>query len=743
VKKSKWFCTIFIITCCIGILSCSTPKKSTGIDLDATAYLAESLSLDLGGHHLIGIVADDEHLYIAVTETGKSSILIFPFGKNESTSIDLNFLSTNQSVTMLTLNEEGGFLLLVSSWESDHFKSTIVEIDGDAALIREIGIEQLIAANEELHVVGIKSNQSDDICLLVHEGSMTAGYAASSFYIMNKDIQITNRFATGDYVLDFIFIDNDIFYTVFAEGTILLKQLTFDEQGMNVTTIPTTNLSNITGLGHDREGQLLIADMLGMTQVDMTTGKADRFINWLDCNIGIDGIHSFGQRTSDEYWVFRYIHNEFTPNHAELIMLTRITYRELPPREYATFAVGYADSRTLNAIALFNRTNEIYHITLQEYYTGIDPFDTASLLAAKMKFMLDIMGSTPPDIVNIQDLDFYELAQRGSFTSLNQLLNNNRITQSDYLAPAFSSYNISEEIYAVMTGFRLKTLVGHRSKLGSTQNWTAVEFMDLSSQYPEAKLTRGSELDHLLLLTGNNLNQFIDWDNKVCHFDNDDFIRVLEFIATSSGMEDIVDSRELNYIGLHEGFRHEHYLLHTDYITSLNDFYIHEVMFDGEPQYMGFPTEDTFGFLAVPQSAVAIPVNSPNKNAASAFIQFLLGDNFQSNGDLHDLGMIPIKHSAIELFGERLLVETPGMGRRIPHGFSHDDMFIRIDLERDAEYLAMFYGMINDVQQVIMINPHIMRIIEEEISSLVNEQKTAQTVAAIINNRVQVYINEQ
>ncbi|MCL2052168.1 MAG: extracellular solute-binding protein [Lachnospiraceae bacterium] len=716
--------------------ACTKTGNSTGIDLDTVVYLASSFEIE--NINISAVASDSDYLYALGDDISQSNITKISFGNNEQANISLDFLGSNQSVYDFALKANGNFLLLVSTWDNTGTVSNLIEISASGDLVSNTNLNDLLGLSGNVSTNKMYLDMDEMIYIIVPMNP------ATHIYVLKDNMEIANKFIDEDYLFNLVICaDNNIYLHSSGDDGTVLKELDFESGAITKISFPDSiKYNNLIGFSSASDSGLLCADVSGIWEVDLASGSANAILNWLESSISVVRIYYFGSLKDGGYWAVRQMNNEGVHS-AEVINLTPTTIREMPSRQYITYATGYLDSYILDTIVEFNKTNGKYHINVKEYFTGIDYGDTESLAAALIRFNMAISSANPPDLINIADINFPQLAAKGAFLDLNPLLEKSKIRHDDYHYLAFNGYNVMGNTYAVTPEFSIETLVGHESKLNNINSWSIPELIEWASKYPDAKLLRSYTNDILALLMSDDYHRFTDWQTGKCDFLNDDFISILEFAAANHTDDEENDRSSPHFIGMREGFKNNYYLLSHAFISSIDTFYEYDVMFDGEAKYICFPARDGSGFLARPAGATAISANSDNAEAAFAFISYLLSDIYQQT-DKPRMFFIPVKNSALASFEKRLLTKTLIGDKRgtYEYGYGHEDMFVRIDFSRDDEYMEIYKDIISSTNSIKAADEQILLIISEEATGLLAGQKSAREVAGIIQNRVQVYMDE-
>ncbi|MCM1065181.1 MAG: extracellular solute-binding protein, partial [Eubacterium sp.] len=142
---------------------------------------------------------------------------------------------------------------------------------------------------------------------------------------------------------------------------------------------------------------------------------------------------------------------------------------------------------------------------------------------------------------------------------------------------------------------------------------------------------------------------------------------------------------------------------------------------------VGYPTRDgELCYLMNPLMQFSIYSNSPNKEGAWAFMEFLLSEEEQSwYGS--DLGGFPVRKDAFEAYLER----------------PYHAVYNMADDHTSEETIRMLRDMMEHLRMSqIVRNGEISGIVAEETQAYFAGDKTVEQCVEIIQNRVQLYLDE-
>ncbi len=374
-----------------------------------------------------------------------------------------------------------------------------------------------------------------------------------------------------------------------------------------------------------------------------------------------------------------------------------------------TYATMTLDQQMERWIFEYNNAHEDCQIEVKVY--GEDDYETGL-----NRLNADIASGEAPDLIDLSDIDVDAYMNKGLFADLSAYIEN----KDDYVANLLRLYENDGKIYGVTPGFRLETLLGKKENFSDNAGWTVEAMEDTIRKMPEGTLIidcLGSE-GLLRIALSVDMHQYVNWEERTCSFDSAEFLGLLELAATmdESSVDDIEESLEKGTV-----------LLDRAYIGSIDDYKSACDNFGGaEVTCVGYPSQEGGKSLIYPYLPIAISDTCANKEQAWQFVDSLLGEEFQSKYIVFNL---PIRKSALERKFEDAMTLKEGFGNTIE------------DLPTEAQAAEM-YEMMDTACGNDKINETIWNIVDEEAVYYFNSEKTAQEVAKVIQNRVELYLVE-
>ncbi|MCL2253492.1 MAG: extracellular solute-binding protein, partial [Lachnospiraceae bacterium] len=287
------------------------------------------------------------------------------------------------------------------------------------------------------------------------------------------------------------------------------------------------------------------------------------------------------------------------------------------------------------------------------------------------------------------------------------------------------------------------TVFAKTSLVGSEPGWTLNTAHNVLSGMPQdAKLfdmvTRSVILKNALIYSG---NQFVDWEAGECHFDDDAFIHLLEFLKEFP--------EEIDYNADNQSpdsdFRENRVLAIMGQIGNLRDYNrLSKGMFGEEITMIGFPSDNGMGAAINTMQSFALSSKSKNIEGAWEFLRFYLTDEYQESPN--SVYMLPISRKAFDQKAKEATEKAYYLDEN-NNKVEFDDIYyldgqeITLSLMSQAE-LDKLVSYIMAVDTVGEYNEIIANIIDEEAAPYFAGQKSVLDAAEIIQSRVHIYVNE-
>lgn len=403
-----------------------------------------------------------------------------------------------------------------------------------------------------------------------------------------------------------------------------------------------------------------------------------------------------------------------------------------------TRMVTETDIDIYNIINNFNSHSDEYEVQMTEFtkkYGGDEGME---------QFNADMAAGNYPDILYYHwegQFPIESYTQKGMLANLYDFMDADPdINREDFLESALKAYERNGELYTVVPRFLIFTLVGKTSIVGEQQGITMDRIIELVNEYPD-KPFRSTKNEVLSTFVEYGYNSYIDSETGKCCFNDDDFIKLLEFCSQFPN--------EREPYGEYDEYDGEYALLNGTIPFTVINIYEFGQIRDlehgtfGEPvTFIGFPGVGGNGSVMVEHGAkYSIFANGANPEGAWEFLKYFYSEEYQDK-IIENVGDFPIRKSTLEKLESRSreLIKEYGTNELV-EPFTRvlgNDVTVGTNTDEDSQKI---YDLLNGAVAGRK-NYSVTDIITEEAAAYFAGQKSAEQAAEIIQNRVQNYLDE-
>lgn len=342
-------------------------------------------------------------------------------------------------------------------------------------------------------------------------------------------------------------------------------------------------------------------------------------------------------------------------------------------------------------------------------------------------------------VLNDQSLPIDRYIDKNAFVDLNQYIERDTsFDKSLYYMNILEHSKINGGLYVLPTHFSLGALFGNKEAISKTgiqiddsQNWTWSRFTEISKQL-KTKGTLGTVMNvsplgilNPLIFSDENYDRLVDMEKKEAKFDSPLFIDLLKQVKRMYD-DGVLSTQPTNPT--------ETYFA-SSAIFSPSDYAVRSAVYNNQNTTIyEFPhsSEKESGVSFSGYDRYAMNVNSTVKMEAWDYLKFLLSYEMQSQS-VRD--MFPVNIAANEKVFAELLLDGKGGSTKVYGGKGGK-------ITVTEESLQPLNQMISEANTEVRWNEKVQKILSEETPSYFSGQKSAESVAGIIQNRVMTYLNE-
>lgn len=487
-------------------------------------------------------------------------------------------------------------------------------------------------------------------------------------------------------------------------------------------------------------------DGIFMYSYDIESDEKTKILNWINSDINGSSTNNISCLPDGRF--VGNVYDELTQQN-QVMVVEKVAPEDVKDKKLVSLAMPYNDYNVNIAVVAFNKQNDEYRIIIDDYskYATAEDYD-----AGADKMNTDLISGKVPDLVSVGRLPIGNYTSKGLFADLyEQMDKDSEFNRSDYMENIFKAFETDGKLYSIAPGFSVQTVIGKEENVGKTPGWTMEDLEKLMAQKPEGTKIFEGETQESILQRGLFLaiNQYIDYAKGTCSFDTEAFIKLLNFAkqfpkemdntmyANESAVVEAAREEETNYAT-------DKVMLQTYYLYNYGQIHDDKYYNYGgkELTFIGFPTENKQGSAIYSNIEIAMSAKATYPEGAWAFIKYLLGDEYQGSrsnewpvkksvyADLKTKAQKPDTYT--DENGKEQVYENIAVinGKEVKIGKVTDEEVAKID-----EFLA-------SLTQVRRYDTKVQEIITEETGAFFSDQKSAEEVAKLIQNRVQTYLSE-
>ena len=537
-------------------------------------------------------------------------------------------------------------------------------------------------------------------------------------------------------------------YFADGEGTPTLCKVENGKLGDAITITgdgDSSSMNFFSGSGNT----LMASDGNYLYSVDIGTGVSTKLLSWLDSDINASNLTGVAAVGDDQILV---LCNRFSMkgnNTFEMGTLTKTPASEIPERTLLTLGAEYLDSSLKDAVIDYNRKSNEYRITLVDYsqYNTDDDYTLGS-----QQLDRDVISGNCPDIISLSTGHQDKYIAKGALADLSTLMEkDDSISQDNLVAGALKAYTSDGKLYGMPYSFNVQTLIASVKLVGDRTSWNMADMAQVIEGLDDTVtvMEYTTQVGFLQQMVYQNMNQFVDYGKATCSFDSDAFKQLLTASAKLPTEDELYgDNGDEVAISSDDGYQmlqSGDLLMTTSYISgdsySLKEFYGIYNNKDFGMVNIGYPTDEGSGVQVSVSGGLAISAKSKYTDVAWDFIKTLLSDDFQG-----DQWNFPVTKSALDKALAEAMEQdyyTDENGEKVYYDQSTyigDTEYTLSPLTQ--EQVDDFKAMVDGASVGGNYDTDIMDIINEESAAYFSGDKSAEDVAALIQNRVSIYLGE-
>lgn len=387
----------------------------------------------------------------------------------------------------------------------------------------------------------------------------------------------------------------------------------------------------------------------------------------------------------------------------------------------------------LDYINTYNENSTKYKINVLDYAAYDENNDGQGLT----RLRTDIISGNVPDIYDLSNLPAELYARRGILEDLTPYFSETSAVNYEAFTPgAIKALETNGGLYYITPTYEVISICGDVSFVGDKGSWTPEDFFTATANILPADVfgpetTKNTFLSYLLTFMG---DEYIDKETLQCHFDEDSFARFLEFAAQ---LPDAQSDAAYSSPSARAYVGKQPILLEQIGVSAIGFLAFADTIFNGNAQYVGFPTNSSSGVAMMPHSVLAMSSQTQSKDGVMDFMYFLLSEPMQK-----EMPFCPIiKDVLVDTMEqwEKEYLEYPPMLYT-----TYDGASVEIEGKTDPDTAKVrLLNIIESVDCTTLYDEEILGILTREAQPYFMGQIPVESAVANIQAKVKLYLSEQ
>lgn len=352
-----------------------------------------------------------------------------------------------------------------------------------------------------------------------------------------------------------------------------------------------------------------------------------------------------------------------------------------------------------------------------KYNVEVKSYSSSDLLTTAL------LGGEQIDVIYAdKNIDVSPFASKGILTDLTQFIN-----EDDYVRSVLDAMKQNGKLYEIPFDFDVESAVA-KKKLWNSDPDTSFEHISEKANALGCRIPFDYTMDSYGFITF-IMSKYVDFENKTCSFDSDDFKNLIEFMKSYNRSVSKLTNEQL-----YDAFKNDDMLVMATGFSSFDQLDYLESDVGDEIEFIGFPSDEENFHIAVPRSTFSIVDGSKSKNEAVKFVKKCVSyDSFVTtlpDGQKivsHSFS-IPINYEALQFCYDQFFTQN---SFDIPDDIRKENVD---ELMRQIDTISYIAG---------ASDSKIQQIITDELSAYFEGNKASETVCQSIQSRCMIFMDEQ
>lgn len=398
------------------------------------------------------------------------------------------------------------------------------------------------------------------------------------------------------------------------------------------------------------------------------------------------------------------------------------------------------------AIDNFNKTHSDVQIEVRDYLDAEGKGDKRKLLA-------EIIAGNSPDIIDMGSgpnagstlLPYRQMAQKGYLEDLWPYIESDPdLGRASVVEAPLKAAEVDGKLYIAFSSVGINTLIGAESVVGKRTTWSLADLREAFSTMPDGSTVMEYFFDKrtaFFYLSYMMLDDYVNWETGQCSFDCDEFRSMLEFINDFFPTEFDLNSENFN-LRSHDQRAEGRQMLSAVMFSSMASIQYYDSLYGGKAAFVGYPVEDggVGSSFHIMSKRLAISSFCRAKEAAWDFIRTMFLPKYSETA-IRDCAagsdLIHINRADYQLLKRIDMSSAPRIAFQTNSDGSHYEY-----RSANMDESRWYDDFINSIHRIELSDAVIFEIVQESCMPYFAGDKTLDETIQLVQNRVQLYVNE-
>ena len=378
--------------------------------------------------------------------------------------------------------------------------------------------------------------------------------------------------------------------------------------------------------------------------------------------------------------------------------------------------------------ARYSRQSGEYRVRIVPAMEEADPEDY------RTRVQMEMAAGSGPDLLGDWTVNVSECVKQGYLEPLDGVAED----RNPFLESAFAAGEADGTLYGIPY-YCYPYFMAVSDSLKDTDSWTLEEMYEAVRNSTAEVLEAGADGVNIIMACGLHDEEnkaFIDWEKGESHLTEEPFLRLMEFAKKYADQG--------RYPRSEVGERLADGRIASVQIVLSDPGMLNRASgcFGGEEACIGYPRESGSG-IYMETARLYLNSSAGNREGAMDFLRYLISEEgqrqYMEDSSKSGWQHLPVRRGLLQESLDRYQREV-----KDPPGQSWGDDGIFFQWEKlDEGQVETFWRILDNAVPAVFRSDDIWTMVDEELQPYFNGERSAQEAAAVLHNRVQLYLDEQ